>query len=297
MLLGLLKTLRPRQWFKNVFVLAPVVFAKNLFLPEVLLRAVAGFLTFSLLAGAVYIINDLADIEADRNHPTKKFRPIPSGGVPLNAARGAAVVLVAVALGGGFALDVGVGLCALAYLINNLAYSFWIKHVPYLDVSSISAGFVLRVVAGCYAVSTAAHPVRPSLYIILCTALLSLFQALGKRRHELKVNAAKGRRSLEGYNEKTLTAVLYLVGVATVISYVLYTLDPTTAAFFHTRYLWLTTPFVLVGMGMFIQLVRDEKRLESPTDSMIRNVPFVLNLVAYAATIIMVVYRLRPSGQ
>lgn len=296
MLLGLLKTLRPRQWVKNLFVLAPLVFAKNLFQPAVLMNAVAAFFTFSFLAGAIYTINDLVDAEADRRHPTKRHRPIAAGIVPPGVAKVTAVVLVVGALSGAVAIGLGVALCAFAYLVNNLAYSLRIKHVPYLDVVSIALGFVLRVVAGSYAVSTPTHPVRPSFYLIACTALLALFLGFGKRRHELKVNAAKARAALEAYSPRTLDVALYALGLITVAVYVMYTLDPATMAFFRTRYLWLTTPFVINGIVMFIRLVRDDRSLDSPTDEMLRNVPFVLNLVLWAATIIVIVYKLRPAS-
>jgi 4-hydroxybenzoate polyprenyltransferase len=292
---GIVKTLRPKQWVKNLFVLAPLVFAKNLFQPSVLLSAVAAFFVFSLLAGAIYTINDLVDADADRRHPTKRHRPIAAGVVPPSVARVVAVGLVVGSLAAASALSLGVAACAFAYLVNNLAYSLRIKHVPYLDVASIALGFVLRVVAGSYAVSTPAHPVRPSFYLIACTALLALFLGFGKRRHELKVNAAKARAALEAYDARTLTAALYGLGLVTVAVYVMYTLDPATTDFFHTRYLWLTTPFVANGILIFVHLVRDESRLDSPTDEMLRNVPFVLNLVLWAITIVTIVYKLRPA--
>lgn len=288
---GLIKTLRPKQWVKNLFVIAPIVFAKNLFHPQVLSRAIAAFFVFSLLAGAVYTINDLVDAEADRRHPTKRHRPIAAGVVPPGLARIAAIVLVVGALASATALGAAVVACALTYLANNLAYSLRIKHVPYLDVGSIALGFVLRVLAGSFAVN-----VRPSGYLLACTALLALFLGFGKRRHELKVNSAKARAALESYNPRTLSAALYVLGALCVLVYVGYTLDPATRAFFRTDYLWLTTPFVVVDVAIFIHLVRDEKRLDSPTDEMLTNVPFVLTLVLWAATIITIVYKLRPSG-
>jgi hypothetical protein len=199
-LAGILQTMRPKQWVKNLFVLAPVVFAKNLFHEPILLRAAAAFAGFSMLAGAVYTINDLVDVEDDRRHPTKCHRPIAAGKVPEGVARLAAGLLVLVGVGGTLWLDVRVGLAALAYLALNLAYSFKLKQFAYLDVGIIAVGFVLRVVAGSYAVSTPAQPVRPSLYLLLCTAFLSLFLGFGKRYHELSVNAAKARDALRFYS-------------------------------------------------------------------------------------------------
>jgi 4-hydroxybenzoate polyprenyltransferase len=288
---GLIRSMRPKQWVKNIFVMFPLVFAKDLFHPQVFLRGLGAVFVFSLLAGAIYIINDIVDADADRRHPTKRHRPIAAGIVPPGAARIAATVLVIGSLAGATALSLGVAACALAYLVNNLAYSLRIKHVPYLDVGSIALGFVLRVLAGSYAVS-----VRPSFYIIACTALLALFLGFGKRRHELKVNQAKARAALESYDPKTLTAALYMLGVLTVLGYAMYTLDPTTMAFFHTRYLWVTTPFVVIELGIFVHLVRDESRMDSPTDEILKNVPFILVFVLWAIVMLTLVYKLRPSA-
>jgi 4-hydroxybenzoate polyprenyltransferase len=241
-------------------------------------------------------MNDVADADEDRQSETKRHRPIAAGVVPPGVATLFGVVLATGSIAGACALGLGVALSAAAYLGNNLAYTFYIKkHVPYLDVASIALGFVLRVVAGSYAASTATHAVRPSFYITGCTALLALFLGFGKRRHELKVSGSKARRSLEGYNPRTLTAALYALGALTVPAYVLWTLDAYTAHFFGTHYLWLTTPFVVFGILMFIRLVRDERRLESPTDEMIRNVPFMLNLMLWGIAIIAIIYQLRPT--
>ncbi len=283
--------MRPKQWVKNIFVLGPLVFAKEMFKPEVFLRAVAAFFVFSTLAGAIYIINDLVDADADRRHPTKKHRPIAAGIVSPGVARMVGVLLVVGSLGAATALSLGVGLCALAYLLNNLAYSLRIKHVPYLDVGSIALGFVLRVLAGSYAVSVPA-----SFYIIALTALLALFLGFGKRRHELKVNSAKARASLEAYSPRALTAALYICGTLALAGYAMYTLDPTTVSFFHTRYLWVTTPFVAIEFAIFVSLVRDESRLDSPTDEILKNVPFILVFVLWAIVILTLVYKLRPSA-
>jgi decaprenyl-phosphate phosphoribosyltransferase len=295
-LAGLLKTMRPKQWFKNVFVLAPIVFAKNLFHAEVLLRALAAFFVFSLLAGAIYTLNDVVDVEADRNHPTKCKRPIAAGIVSEKQATSFGVALVLLSLAGAWALGLGVLLAALAYLVNNIAYTFRIKHVPYVDVGSIATGFVLRVVAGCYAVSTVENPVRPSFYLLACTALLALYLGFGKRRHELKVHESKARAALDDYDPKTLDRLLMVLAVMSVGTYVAYTLDPATMAFFHTTYLWATTPFVVVGIGLFLSIARDESKLDSPTDEILKNVPFMLNLIFYAITVVVIVYKLRPSA-
>jgi decaprenyl-phosphate phosphoribosyltransferase len=289
--------MRPKQWVKNLFVLAPVVFAKNLFQEQVLLRALLAFGIFSVLAGAIYTINDLVDVEEDRSHPTKRNRPIASGEVPEGVAKASAGVMIALSLGGAAWLDRRVAAVALAYLLKDLAYSlrpFRLKQVAYLDVALIAAGFVLRVLAGCYAVSTPAHPVSPSLYLLGCTAFLALFLGFGKRYHELRVNASKSRAALDAYRPETLKVTLWGTALATVGVYLAWTLDPPSQLRFASEYLWTTTPFVLFAIGRFVRLL-DSESGESPTDAMLRDVPFVLTLVAWAGLILVLVYRLRPT--
>jgi len=290
---GMLRTMRPHQWVKNLFVLAPVVFARELTRPTFILAALGAFAVFCLLAGAVYTLNDLVDADADRVHPVKRHRPIASGRVPVPVARGMVVVLVTAALGS--ALVVGVArdrlpffFVALAYFLQNVAYSFRLKKIAYVDVSFIALGFVLRVLAGGYATHT---PV--SGYMIACTALLALFLGFGKRRHELAgVNAAKQRSSLEAYSPRALTIALAVTGFAAVANYLAYTLDP-PPFFHHTPWLWVTTIHPLFGVIRFLELVVGRPKAESPTQEMLRDVPFVLNLVLWVIEILAIVYHVR----
>ncbi|MFO0651798.1 MAG: decaprenyl-phosphate phosphoribosyltransferase [Polyangiales bacterium] len=296
-LAGILKTARPKQWVKNLFVLAPVVFAKDLFEGQVALRALLAFACFSMLAGAIYTINDIVDADDDRNHPTKKFRPIASGQVPVGTAKIAATVFILVSLAGAAWLDLRVAAAAAIYLLKDLAYSlrpFRFKQVAYLDVVLIAAGFVLRVVAGCYAVSTPLHPVSPSLYLLGCTAFLALFLGFGKRYHELRVNASKARDSLKAYTPGTLKITLWANALATVAIYLAWTRHPPLELEFAKEYLWTTTPLVLLAIGRFVRLL-DSESGESPTDAMLKDVPFVLTLVAWTVLILTLIYRLRPT--
>ncbi len=302
---GLVTTVRPHQWVKNLFVLAPMFFAKDVVTttpggdPALDLhltgRALAATAVFCLLAGAVYTINDLVDVEADRVHPVKRHRPIASGVVPEPVARAAAVTLVVTSLGLGYLLDPGFALVAAAYFLENLLYSFRLKRVAFVDVAMIATGFVLRVWAG-----GRATPVHVSGYMYACTALLALFLGFGKRRHELSLeNAGKQRAALRSYSSSSLTVALALTGSATIVTYVAYTLDATTEAFFRSTNLWLTAPFTVFGIGRFLFLVSGRAgrgaRAESPTQEMLRDVPFVLNLVAWVVVIVSIVYRLRPG--
>jgi decaprenyl-phosphate phosphoribosyltransferase len=303
---GLVKTLRPHQWVKNVFVLAPMVFHKDVFVStpvgtalnlSVTGRALAATGIFCLLAGAVYTINDVVDVEADRIHPVKRFRPIAAGLVPERIAKAVSAVLVLACLAGAYFVAPALALVAAVYFAENVAYSFRLKKVAFLDVGLIALGFVLRVLAG--GIATDVHV---SGYMLACTALLALFLGFGKRRHELaSENAGKQRATLEAYTARSLDVALALTGAATVLTYVAYTLDSTTRAFFNSNYLWLTAPFVCFGIWRFLRLVSGRAgrglRAESPTQEMLRDVPLVLNLVAWAIVVVAIVYQLRPNAR
>jgi decaprenyl-phosphate phosphoribosyltransferase len=306
LLSGLVKTLRPHQWVKNVFVLAPMVFHKDVFVStpvgtalnlSVTGRALAATGIFCLLAGAVYTINDVVDVEADRIHPVKRFRPIAAGAVPESIAKVVSLVLVLACLAGAYLVAPALAIVAAVYFAENVAYSFRLKKVAFLDVALIALGFVLRVLAGGIAAD-----VHVSGYMLACTALLALFLGFGKRRHELaSEHAGKQRAALEAYTPRSLDVALALTGGATVITYVAYTLDSTTRAFFNSNYLWLTAPFVCFGIWRFLRLVSGRSgrglRAESPTQEMLRDVPLMLNLVAWVIVVVAIVYQLRPNAR
>ncbi|MFO7178519.1 MAG: decaprenyl-phosphate phosphoribosyltransferase [Pseudomonadota bacterium] len=292
-LAGVLRTLRPHQWHKNVFVLAPVVFAKEIFAVELLLRATSAVAIFCLLAGAVYTMNDLADVAADREHPLKRFRPIASGRVPVAWARWLAAGLVVLCLAGSAALGLRFLGILVAYFVLNVAYSFRLKHVAYVDVSCIAAGFVMRVMAGGYATNIAV-----SYYLLACTASLALFLGFGKRRHELSVaqaRAGKQRAALESYSSRGLDFALAATGLITVALYLTYTLDPRTRAFFQSDWLWVSTVFVVLGILRFLTIVRDRPSAESPTQEIVRDGPFVAVILFWVGLVMWVVYHLRPT--
>jgi 4-hydroxybenzoate polyprenyltransferase len=303
---GLIKTIRPHQWVKNLFVMAPMFFHKDLFGTaasgdptlnlKVAGKAFVATTVFCLLAGAVYTINDLVDVEADRVHPVKRERPIASGAVPENLAKVFAGLLVVLALGFSF-IKINWAFAAVAalYFVENIAYSFKLKKIAFLDVGLIAFGFVLRVVAGGLATDT-----KVSWYMLACTALLALFLGFGKRRHELEgEHAGKQRAALEAYSKGSLGAALAITGLATAATYFAYTLDRDTEAFFHSDKLWLTVPFTVFGIGRFLMLVSGRagrgRKAESPTQEMLSDVPFVLNLVLWVVAIVAIIYRLRPG--
>ncbi len=290
---GLVRTIRPHQWVKNIFVLAPVVFATKLFDPTLLTNAGLAFLIFCLLAGAVYTINDLADVEADRVHPVKRHRPIASGRVPENVARTFAYLLVAVSLASGFLVSPAFAVVAAGYFGLNVAYTMKLKHVAYLDVGCISAGFVLRVLGGGFATR-----IEVSWYLFVCTALLALFLGFGKRRHELTTASAKAgkqRTALRGYSKRGLDLALTVTSLLTVGTYFVYTIDPVTRAFFRAEYLWPTTLFVILGVLRFLHIVRYRPRAESPTQEMISDGPMVAIVLLWIVVVGFLVYHLQPS--
>ena len=286
---AVIKTARPRQWVKNLFVAAPVVFARHLDDRETALRALAAFGIFCALSSAVYFWNDVVDIDKDRAHPTKRNRPIPSGLLSLNAARIIAGTLAAGGLALASILSLGFGACALAYLLLNLAYSWKLKHVVYVDVVIIATGFLLRTGGGALAINVEASP-----YLLVCTGLLALFLGFGKRLHELQQAGSRGaaqRTSLAGYKAGALEACMWVTGTSTLLAYVLYCRSPHTLAFFGTDRMTWTAPFVAFGLWRFVHILRVRANGESPTEEMLRDPMFLINLVGFVIVAVLVIYR------
>lgn len=279
--------MRPHQWVKNLFVLAPLVFAKELFETAATLRTIAGFALFCAASSSVYILNDLADVEADRAHPIKKNRPIASGLVSIANARAAVSVLAIVALAGASILGAAFFGAIAGYFVLNLAYSARLKRIAYVDVLCIATGFELRVLGGSFAAR-----VPPSIYLLVATFLLAAFLGFGKRMHELRQGDAahKQRSVLRAYSRSMLGALLWATALSTIVVYLAYTLDPLNRTFFGTDYLFVTAPFAIGGVLRFLHLVRNRPRSESPTEEMLRDRLFLLNLVAWAGSVVLVIY-------
>ena len=252
------------------------------------------FFVFSLITGAVYTMNDMVDAEADRQHPVKRFRPIASGLVSPLLARGFLAMLLIVGFAGAAYGPLSFLLTVSAYFVLNIAYSFKLKQVPYLDVAIISAGFVLRVMAGGYGTYT-----QVSNYLFVCTALLALFLGFGKRRHELAAaqhSKRKQRPVLARYSGRGLDLALAVTAVATIATYAAYTLDARTQDYFKTEQLWITTGFVVLGVARFLHLVSKRPDAESPTQEMLKDGPFVGIVMAWAVVMLWFVYNLRPGS-
>jgi decaprenyl-phosphate phosphoribosyltransferase len=289
---ALVRTLRPHQWVKNLFVLAALVFSKHLFSLDMATRALIAAACFCALSGAVYAFNDVRDVEADRQHPTKRFRPIAAGALSERTALIAAALLAAGALAASALLTWQLTVVAATYLVVNLAYTLRLKQVAFLDAALIAAGFLLRVEAGAVAIDVPASP-----WILAVTGLLALFLAFGKRAHELSWAQSSGgsvagtRAALAGYRVDVLRWAMLLLGGATFAGYVLYTLDPHTIQYFGTRELVWTAPFPAIGIARFLWITLVRPREDSPTEAMLRDAPFLLNLGAWAAAILFVLYR------
>ena len=287
---ALLELLRPHQWVKNLFVAAPLVFARHLADWEYAVRAGLAVLAFCALSGSVYAFNDTRDAEADRAHPTKRHRPIAAGKISERTALVTSIVLAVGALAGSALLDWKVAAFAGAYLVQNILYSIKLKQIAFLDVGLITTGFLLRVLAGAAAIGVAA-----SGWLLLCTALLALMLGLGKRAHELAWAERTGqahetRAALAGYRIPVVRAAMFAIGLVTCVAYLAYTVDPHTVAFFKTDQLPYSSPFVLLGIVRFLSLALWYPKDESPTEAMLKDPWFLLNLLAAAATVLYVIY-------
>lgn len=287
--LEILRTMRPHQWVKNLFVLAPLVFAERALVADDFLRAAIAFALFSVLSGCVYILNDVVDVEGDRLHPTKRMRPIASGRLPLQFARLALSGILLGAVVASFLVSVDFAAIGLAYFTLNVGYSFSFKHLPFIDVICIASGFLLRILGGAVAIGA---PITP--WILICTFLLALYLGLGKRKHELLQagqSAGKQRRVLDRYRLAHVRHAMIAFGVATALSYAAYTLFGDHAGrLFHPRELAWTIPCVVIGLWRFDALTNRAGEGKSPTDAMLTDRLFIANLAVWAAIVAIVIY-------
>jgi 4-hydroxybenzoate polyprenyltransferase len=288
MLKALIKTMRPRQWTKNGFIFFGLIFDKQLFLPEPFFRTVLGFSLFCLISSAVYLFNDIADVEADRNHPVKKFRPIASGKLPVRVAGSVALLITAVTIPLGYLLSPGFALILATYLIINLLYSRWLKHMAVLDVLILSSGFVLRVAAGITLISPVER-FSPWLYVI--TVLFSLYIALGKRRAELSLlaqEASAHRRVFDGYTLPLLDQYITIISSTTIVAYSLYTFSAPNLPQNHT--MMLTIPFVVYGILRYLQLIQTGHAAGAPDEVALKDRPLQVTVLLWGLTVLAIFY-------
>lgn len=293
LLLNLLKSMRPRQWTKNLLVYIPFLFTLRQYwkpfsreMYTFIALSTAAFALFCALSGTIYLINDLVDIDKDRFHPTKRFRPIASGAVKVRVVIIAVIVLLAVAIPLSFLLDVWFGLMAVCYFVLMLIYSFVLKNIVIVDVFTLGAGFVLRVLAGALAIH-----VPPSAWILVCTMLLALFVGFSKRRHELVLlegDATNHRLILKEYTAEVLDEMIAVTTASFVMAYSLYTFTAENLPKNHT--MMLTIPFALYIIFRLLYLVHVKGEGGSPEEMVLRDRPLFASIVLWAAVAVGILY-------
>lgn len=288
MLKALIKTMRPRQWTKNGFIFFGLIFDKQLFMPEPFLRTMAGFFLFCLISSAVYLFNDIVDVEADRNHPEKKSRPIASGELPVRVASTTAMLLAFLTIPLGYLLSPLFAVILAIYLVTNLLYSRWLKHVAILDVLIISSGFVLRVAAGVVLISPVER-FSPWLYMI--TVLFSLYIGLGKRRAEMNLlaqDASAHRKVFDGYTLPLLDQYITIVSGMTIVAYSLYTFSAPNLP--ENQSMMLTIPFVVYGIFRYLQLIQIGHAAGAPDEVALKDRPLQITVLLWGLAVIAIFY-------
>ncbi len=287
-IMDIIRLVRPHQYIKNLFIFLPLFFASRITDPGLLGRALVAFLAFSLVAGAVYILNDSLDIEEDRRHPRKKYRPLASGAVTIRRAMG---FMTAFALAGGV-LMASVSLQALfillLYVALNIAYSFSLKHVAILDVTIIATGFVLRLFVGSMATG-----VELSMWIVTMTFLLAMFLALAKRRNDVQLyldTGKKTRKAVDGYNLRFLDTAMAVMASVVIVAYTIYTTSAEVVERVHSDHLYLTALFVIIGVMRYLQITLLDKNSDAPTTIVLKDPFMQLTLIGWMAANAWILY-------
>jgi 4-hydroxybenzoate polyprenyltransferase len=270
--------LRPKQWVKNIFVCAGVLFGGHWHNPKILFALTLTFVAFSLMGSSVYVLNDYLDRDADGKHPAKRNRPLVSGAVSAPQAFAVALVCCGLAIVAASFADIRVLGIVLTYLLINVAYSLRLKHQPIVDVFCISSGFMLRILAGTWAIG-----IPPSGWLLLTGMFMTLFLGFGKRRAEWAEAGAAQRLVLASYSRELLDTFLSIAATGTALSYGLYTLDPQTMALHHTDKLILTLPFVLFALFRYLYLINSGKKGENPSADVFTDPQVLVCGLAFAA--------------
>jgi len=285
---GLVRSLRPSQWTKNLIIFGGLLFGQRLFDVPSVVAASAAFVVFCALSGVVYLLNDVADREADRKHPLKRHRPIASGALSTSTALAAAGVIGILALGAAFWLRFEFGVFAAAYVALLAFYSGPLKHVVIIDVLTIAIGFVLRAAAGAVAID-----VPISNWLLVITILGALFLALSKRRHELVLladEATSHRATLQEYSPYLLDQMISVVTASTLVAYAFYTINPETVEKFHTTHLGLTLPFLLYGIFRYLYLVHQKEGGGRPAEMLLNDRPLLVCVALWALAVALIIY-------
>lgn len=290
MIIFLLRSMRPRQWVKNLFIFAAVVFDRKLFLPQYQLRTLIGFVLFTLLAGAVYLANDLADLEYDRHHPRKRQRPLPAGDLSTRIALAAAILIPLLVLPLAFRMHTWFGVVLTVYWLQNIVYSYWLKRVVIIDVLTIAFGFMLRVAAGAILVDAEQAPIG-SPWIYMCVGFGALLIGLGKRRHELTIipsGANNHRAVLADYNLTLIDWLIASVATGAIMAYSLYTFSAPNLP--QNQLMMATIPFVIYGIFRYLYLIHVEGVGGAPEQLVLRDRPLLLSIILWAATAVALMY-------
>jgi 4-hydroxybenzoate polyprenyltransferase len=284
----ILVTLRPQQWVKNLLLFAGLIFSQNFYNLHLFLKSLAAFGLFCLLSSSVYIVNDILDRESDRKHPLKSNRPIAKGEIKISTAIVLFILLALISLGLSALLSKSFALMALSYLLLNLVYSQYLKHVVIIDVMCIALGFVIRAVAGAVVIGVEISP-----WLVVCTTLLALFLGFGKRRDELLVldtQAGDHRKILTEYSPYFLDQMISVVTASTVVAYAFYTLSPEVQIKLQTKYMELTIPFVLYGVFRYLYLIHQKEGGGSPTKMLLGDPPLLVNIILWFLAVILIIY-------
>ena len=284
----LFKSIRPQQWLKNFFIFAPLIFSENIFNRSMFLQSLLAFGIFCLLSGALYILNDLKDIEEDRLHPIKSKRPLAAGELKKRQAIAAFVILSFISLLLASLVNEEFLWVCLVYFVLQIAYSFALKHVVILDVFIVASGFFLRVIAGALAIRVQISP-----WLLICTTLLALFLALSKRRHEILLldeEAVSHRPILKEYSPYLLDQMISVVTASTVIAYCLYTISGETIEKFGTTKLILTVPFVLYGIFRYLYLIHQKAEGGTPETLIFKDRPLLLDIFFWVVSAALIIY-------
>ncbi|MEK4662524.1 decaprenyl-phosphate phosphoribosyltransferase [Priestia sp. FSL H7-0729] len=278
---GLFRLLRPKQWTKNLLLFAALLFSFEEIRTETILATLLGFILFSLVAGCVYILNDFVDRDRDRQHPVKKYRPMASGQVNPTHALLFGIILLILSVGTAFMMNPLFGILCIVYFLLNVSYSFVLKHLVILDMMTIAAGFVLRAIAGGVLIQV---PFTP--WFLICTMLLSLFLAIGKRRNELTLlegNTGSHRKVLDNYSITLLDQFNTIVTTATIISYSLFTFTSD-----RTIHLMWTIPLVIYGMFRYLYLIHMKNQGGSPDRVLFEDKPILITVILYVISVVII---------
>ncbi|MCX7796906.1 MAG: decaprenyl-phosphate phosphoribosyltransferase [bacterium] len=288
--INVVKSLRPKQWIKNLLVFAGLVFSQNLFNLEAFLTTICAFFIFCLVSGSIYILNDIVDLPFDRANPLKAKRPLASGKLKITHAKLAVFILAPIALLFAYLLDYQFLLVVLLYIILQVFYSFYLKNIPIIDILVIALGSILRVIGGAIVIN-----VTISSWLLICTILLALLLALSKRRYELVVfdEEARNKRNVLGeYNTYLLDQMISVVTSSVLIAYSLYTMSEETVERFGTRSLIFTVPFVLYGLFRFLYLIYRKDLGDSPEGLLLLDKPLLIDVSLWILTVLILIYLL-----